>query len=54
MRWRRVTLGELIEIKHGFAFKGAFFSDVGRYILLTPGNCHESGGLKLKGSKGKY
>ena len=54
MSWNPVTLGELIEIKHGFAFKGAFFSDAGKYILLTPGNCHESGGLKLKGSKEKY
>jgi type I restriction enzyme S subunit len=54
MSWNPVTLGELIEIKHGFAFKGAFFSDAGQYILLTPGNCHESGGLKLKGSKEKY
>ena len=54
MSWSTVTLGELIEIKHGFAFKGKFFSDEGQYILLTPGNCHESGGLKLKGSKEKY
>ena len=54
MIWSPVTLGELIEIKHGFAFKSAFFSDAGQYILLTPGNCHESGGLKLKGSKEKY
>ena len=54
MSWNPVTLGELIEIKHGFAFKGAFFSDAGQYILLTPGNCYESGGLKLKGSKEKY
>jgi len=54
MSWSRTTLGELIEIKHGFAFKGEFFSDAGQYILLTPGNCHESGGLKLKGSKEKY
>ena len=54
MSWSPVTLGEIIEIKHGFAFKGAFFSDAGKYILLTPGNCHESGGLKLKGSKEKY
>ncbi len=52
--WNAVNLGELIEIKHGFSFKGAFFADEGKQILLTPGNCHESGGLKLKGTKEKY
>jgi len=52
--WNAVTLDELIEIKHGFAFKSEFFSDEGQYILLSPGNCYESGGLKLKGSKEKY
>ena len=54
MGWETVTLGELIEIKHGFAFKSQFYSDEGHYILLTPGNCHASGGLKLKGGKEKY
>ena len=54
MSWNTVTLGELIEIKHGFAFKSQFYSDEGHYILLTPGNCHASGGLKLKGEKEKY
>ncbi len=49
MSWSRITLGDVVEIKHGFAFKSEFFSDVGDYLLLTPGNCHESGGLKLKG-----
>ena len=54
MSWSKITLGDVIEIKHGFAFKSEFFSDVGNYILLTPGNCHESGGLKLKGAKEKF
>jgi type I restriction enzyme, S subunit len=51
MKWIDATLGKLIDVKHGFAFKGEFFSDVGDYILLTPGNCYEKGGLKLKGEK---
>lgn len=51
---RQVLLGDLIHIKHGFAFKGEFFSDSGKYILLTPGNCAESGGLKLKGDREKF
>ncbi len=54
MIWNTVTLDELIEIKHGYPFKSKSFSDSGQYILLTPGNCYESGGLKLKGSKEKY
>jgi len=54
MTWQVTTLGELVGIKHGFAFKGEHFSDAGKHILLTPGNCHESGGLKLKGEKEKY
>ena len=54
MGWHDIMLGDLIEIKHGFAFKGEFFSDEGHYILLTPGNCHASGGLKLKGTREKF
>ena len=52
--WRACTLGDLLEIKHGFAFKGEFFSDVGPFVVLTPGNFRENGGLKLKGDKEKF
>ena len=52
--WPTVRLGNLLEIKHGFAFKGAHFSNEGEYVLLTPGNFREEGGLKLKGEKEKY
>jgi type I restriction enzyme S subunit len=54
VNWDIVSLGQLIDIKHGFAFKGEHFSDTGNLILLTPGNCYESGGLKLKGDREKY
>lgn len=54
MVWREEKLGNLIKIKHGFAFKGEFFSDSGDFVLLTPGNIHPSGGIKLKGEKEKY
>ena len=54
MKWTTVQLGEVIDVKHGFAFKSSHFSDAGQYILLTPGNCFETGGLKLKGDKEKY
>jgi type I restriction enzyme S subunit len=45
--WRETSLGELIDIKHGFAFKGEFFRDEPRGdILLTPGNFAIGGGFK--------
>lgn len=51
MAWDILTLGEVLSIKHGWAFKGEHFVQNGEYIVLTPGNIHESGGLKLKGEK---
>jgi type I restriction enzyme S subunit len=53
-RWRECKFGDLLEIKHGFAFKGEHFTDSGDFILLTPGNFKEEGGLKLKGDKEKF
>ena len=46
-KWSRKLLGELIDIKHGFAFKGEFF-DKGTSddVLLTPGNFAVGGGFK--------
>ncbi|MDQ3019003.1 MAG: restriction endonuclease subunit S [Bacteroidota bacterium] len=54
MNWIQIELGKLIKIKHGWAFKGDYFSDVGEYVLLSPGNFNNEGGLKLKGEKEKY
>ena len=54
MNWDLIELGEVMDVKHGFAFKGESFADAGEYILLTPGNCYESGGLRLKGDREKY
>ncbi len=54
MKQSVVPLGNLISVKHGYAFKSKYFSESGKYILLTPGNCYEKGGLKLKGDKEKY
>ena len=54
MKWERIQLGEVMDVKHGYAFKSDFFADAGEYVLLSPGNCYESGGLKLKGEKEKY
>ncbi len=45
--WNDVQLGDLIEIKHGFAFKGSFFrSEPHGDVLLTPGNFAVGGGFK--------
>jgi type I restriction enzyme S subunit len=54
MAWDTVRIGELATIRHGFAFDGAFFTDTGNYVLLTPGNCFPEGGLKLRGEREKY
>jgi len=42
-----VQLGDLVDVKHGFAFKGEFFRDSPPGdILLTPGNFAIGGGFK--------
>lgn len=51
--WREYKLGDSIEIKHGFAFKGSGITDEPtENILVTPGNFHIGGGFKS--SKFKY
>jgi type I restriction enzyme S subunit len=52
--WVSAQLNELVEIKHGFAFDGAHFSNQGEYVLLTPGNFHERGGYRDRGDKQKF
>jgi type I restriction enzyme S subunit len=52
-KWVEKSLGDLIDIKHGFAFKGEFFRDEPPGdILLTPGNFANGGGFKA--DKFKY
>ena len=52
--WKRYKLGELLRVKHGWAFKGEFFSDMGVQSILTPGNFYESGGFKANPSKDRF
>ena len=52
--WKRYKLGELLRVKHGWAFKGEFFSDTGVQSILTPGNFYESGGFKANPSKDRF
>lgn len=51
--WGQVKLGDLVEIKHGFAFKGEFFCEAPTpYQLTTPGNFAIGGGFQS--GKGKF
>lgn len=54
MSWQELTLGDAIHIKHGFAFKSKYFSDAGKFIVLTPGNFNESGGFRLRPGKDRF
>jgi type I restriction enzyme S subunit len=45
--WTEVELGDLLDVKHGFAFKGEHFrEEPPGDILLTPGNFAIGGGFK--------
>ena len=45
--WTRVRLGDLINVSHGYAFKGEFFHDEPPGdLLLTPGNFAIGGGFQ--------
>ncbi|MBC7602628.1 MAG: restriction endonuclease subunit S, partial [Ramlibacter sp.] len=44
----------MVRIEHGFAFKGEFFADSGRQIVLTPGNFYEEGGFRSRPGKDRY
>lgn len=52
--WKEAKIGDFLRIKHGYAFKGKHFTDSGEYIVLTPGNFREDGGIKYQGKKEKY
>lgn len=56
--WREFKLADVIDVKHGFAFKGEFFSEEPTAnVLLTPGNFQIGGGFKadkLKYYQGEY
>ena len=52
--WQHKQFRNIIDIKHGYPFKGEFFSASGKYVLLTPGNFFEAGGFKRVTAKDKY
>lgn len=49
--WPTTTLGELIHVKHGYAFKGKFFAETGDKLVLKPGNFPVGGGIQLRPGK---
>jgi type I restriction enzyme S subunit len=49
--WPTTTLGELIHVKHGYAFKGEFFAETGDKLVLKPGNFPVGGGIRLRPGK---
>jgi type I restriction enzyme S subunit len=52
--WEVSSLDQLVTIKHGYAFEGAYFRSVPTpYLLLTPGNFNKDGRLYF-GPKTKY
>ena len=52
--WHDCKLGDLLQIKHGFAFLGEHFANAGTHVVLTPGNFLEEGGFKEKSEKAKW
>ena len=54
MSWKEIELGSAIRVKHGFAFKSEGFSDIGDFVVLTPGNFYEKGGFRIRPDKERY
>ena len=54
MSWHEITLGDAINVKHGFAFKSQYFSVSGEFVVLTPGNFNEQGGFRLRPGKDRF
>jgi len=52
--WRDTTLGELISVRHGWAFQGEFFASDGDEVVLTPGNFPIGGGLQFREGKERF
>jgi type I restriction enzyme S subunit len=49
-----VSLGDLVRISHGYAFKGEFFAAYGTNAIVTPGNFYEFGGFREVGAKQRF
>lgn len=51
---KKICLGDVIEVIHGWAFKGEFFSAEGEKLVVTPGNFFEKGGFRERKGKEKF
>lgn len=51
---KKYKLGELLTVKHGWAFKGEYFAESGEQSILTPGNFYDKGGFKRNDEKERY
>lgn len=50
--WQKCVLGDIVNIKHGYAFKGEYITTTPtESILVTPGNFAIGGGFQIKGLK---
>ncbi|MEQ8382948.1 MAG: restriction endonuclease subunit S [Coleofasciculus sp. A1-SPW-01] len=51
--WKETTLGDLINIKHGWAFKGEFFNETKqpKNIVVAIGNFDYSGGFRFDSTR---
>ena len=50
--WRKVKLGDILEIKHGYAFSGEhIIEEDNNIVLVTPGNFRIGGGFQEKKCK---
>jgi len=50
--WKKVCLGDIISIKHGWAFPGiGITSQKSKNVLVTPGNFEIGGGFKYSDKK---
>jgi type I restriction enzyme S subunit len=53
--WEWARLGDIADVKHGFAFSSELFtSEPSAFVLTTPGNFYEKGGFRDRGPKTKY
>lgn len=52
--WDVIPLGNMFQIKHGYAFDGEYFKPEGEFILMTPGHFYEDGGFRDQKDKTKY
>lgn len=53
--WKETTLGDMIDIKHGWAFKGEFFNETNqpKNVVVAIGNFDYSGGFRFDSTRTK-